>query len=126
MLKVSTASAAALLAGEVEARAEAEMLARHEPLRADVLVVPHHGSRTSSTAAFLDGVAPSEAIFTVGYRNRFGHPHPAVLSRYEGRGIHTWRSDHDGALRVALSADGAHVQRLVTRWRYWSDRRGAP
>ena len=124
VLKVSTAGGAALLAGDVEARAEAEMLSRDAAgLRAEVLIAPHHGSRTSSTPAFLDAVAPRDAIFTVGYRNRFGHPHPAVFSRYATRGIHAWRSDRDGALRIALSRDRAAVERLVTRMRYWSDRR---
>ncbi|MEP7262799.1 MAG: DNA internalization-related competence protein ComEC/Rec2, partial [Usitatibacter sp.] len=73
VLRIATAGGSALLTGDAEARSEGEMLARQELVRADVLVVPHHGSRTSSTAAFLDAVAPSIAIFPVGYRNRFGH-----------------------------------------------------
>jgi competence protein ComEC len=56
-------------------------------VRADVLLVPHHGSRTSSTAAFLDAVRPSLALVQAGYRNRFGHPAPDVVARYVQRGI---------------------------------------
>ncbi|MEP7261912.1 MAG: competence protein ComEC, partial [Usitatibacter sp.] len=90
------------------------------------LVVPHHGSRTSSTAAFLDAVAPSIAIFTVGYRNRFGHPHPAVLGAYQARGIEIRRTDYEGALRVVLAADSAiaaRAERRVVDYRYWSERK---
>jgi len=124
VLKVATPAASALLAADVEARSEAEMIARDAVLlRSDVLVVPHHGSRTSSTPAFIDAVAPREAIFTVGYRNRFGHPHPLVLSRYLSRGIRTWRSDRDGALQARLTAGGASVESLAGAMRYWSDRR---
>jgi competence protein ComEC len=125
VLRVATAGAAALLAGDVEARAEGEMLARDPgALSAQVLVVPHHGSRTSSTPAFIDAVSPREAIFTVGYRNRFGHPHPAVLARYEARAIRAWRSDRDGAIRARLTVDAVVVERLRKVTHYWSDRRG--
>jgi competence protein ComEC len=124
VLKVSAAGASALLPGDIEARAEAELIARgRAALRADVLVAPHHGSRTSSTSAFLDAVAPREAVFTVGYRNRFGHPNAAVFSRYEARGIRAWRSDRDGALRITLFRDRATVERLMKQTRYWSDHR---
>ena len=51
-------------------------------LRADVLVVPHHGSRTSSTPAFIAAVAPRIAIIAAGYRNRFGHPRAEIVARY--------------------------------------------
>lgn len=122
-LRVSTRSASFLLAGDVEAAGEAEMVARGA-LRSDVLLVPHHGSKTSSTAAFLDAVAPRRAVASVGHRNRFGHPHAAVVARYRERGIELLRTDVSGALRVRLPADGepAAIQPLAPRARYWSDR----
>jgi len=67
-----------------------------------VLIAPHHGSATSSSADFLDAVAPQWAIFQVGYRNRFRHPHPKVVARYEQRGIGVLRSDRDGAIELRL------------------------
>ena len=127
VLRVATAGGAALVTADAEARSEREMLARDRvALRADVLVVPHHGSRTSSTPAFIEAVAPRDAIFTVGYRNRFHHPNAQVLDRYVQRGIAVWRSDRDGAVRVTLPSQGARpsVERIVPAVRYWSDRRG--
>lgn len=121
-LRVATASASMLLAGDVEAPAEAQMV-RQGGLRSDVLLVPHHGSRTSSSAAFLAAVAPRLAVASVGHRNRFGHPHPAVLARYRERGIAVHRTDLAGALRVTLPATGAAtVASIAPRQRYWSER----
>ena len=126
VVHVQAGGASLLLTGDIEARSEAAMLARGAaPLRADVLLVPHHGSRTSSSAPFLDAVAPGLALVSAGHRNRFGHPHPAVLARYAARGIEVRRTDLDGALRVVLPADGS--RRIEVRghgWkrRYWSER----
>ncbi|MDE1982632.1 MAG: competence protein ComEC, partial [Betaproteobacteria bacterium] len=92
-----------LLPADIEALSERELLARDpEGLAADLLVAPHHGSRTSSTAAFLDAVAPRWAIFTVGYRNHFGHPKPDVVARYDERRIASLRTDQTGAVTVAV------------------------
>jgi competence protein ComEC len=124
VLKVSTASAAALLAGDVEARAENEMLARDaSALRADVLVVPHHGSKTSSTGAFIAAVAPRYAIFSVGYRNRFNHPNPAVVARYVAMGAQLRRTDCEGALHISLPGRGQpiNIRAYAENTRYWSD-----
>lgn len=126
VLRIATAGGSVLLTGDAEARSEGEMLARKEVVRSDVLVVPHHGSRTSSTAAFLGAVAPSIAIFPVGHRNRFGHPHPAILEAYQARGIEIRRTDYEGALRVVLAADSAiaaRAERRVVDHRYWSERK---
>ena len=93
----------ALLAGDIEAAQEARLVADGTALQADVLLVPHHGSKTSSSPAFLDAVHPRLALVQAGYRNRFGHPVPPVMERYRERGIEvvnsarcgaeTWRSD---------------------------------
>jgi competence protein ComEC len=127
VVRVQAAGASLLLTGDIEARSEAEILARGAArLRSDVLVVPHHGSRTSSSAPFLDAVAPRLAVISTGYRNRFGHPHAAVLARYGARGVEIRRTDRDGALRVVLPADGTRgVEVSGHGWkrRYWSERR---
>ena len=94
-----------LFAGDLEADGEAALLATGG-LRADVLKVPHHGSRTSSTEPFVAAVHPSLAVISVGERNRWGFPNPAVVARYLAAGARVLRTDTDGAVAVSLSADG--------------------
>jgi competence protein ComEC len=127
VLRVSTAgegdATAALLTADIEAATERTLLARAPGrLRAQVLVVPHHGSRTSSTEPFLDSVWPLVAIFQVGYLNRFHHPNPGVYARYAARPIVLTRSDRDGAVRVEFRTGGLAVERYFdTQRRYWMD-----
>jgi competence protein ComEC len=123
VLKVKSRDGSLLLTGDIEARSENELLARDAAsLKADVLVVPHHGSRTSSTGAFIAAVQPRLVVYTVGYRNRFGHPRPEVTERYEAINASASRSDRDGAL--LLRPGGGEL--LPTAWRrevqrYWRD-----
>jgi competence protein ComEC len=100
---IHATAVSALLAGDIEAAQEQDLLQSGQALQADWLLVPHHGSATSSTQAFLDAVQPSVAIVQAGYRNRFGHPRPDVLRRYSDLGVlvvqtprcgaSTWRSE---------------------------------
>ena len=123
VLRVDTPAGSALLAGDIEAAQERALVAAADdpPLRADVLLAPHHGSTTSSTGEFLDAVQPAVAIFQVGYRNRYRHPNPKVLDRYRQRDIAILRNDAHGALTLLLRA-GRPLQvgrsRLDER-RYW-------
>jgi len=91
-----------LLPGDIEAKAEKELSSGDENLRADFLKVPHHGSKSSSTEAFLEGVAPRFAVISVGEGNPFGHPNDSVVERYAQRGTKLLRTDQDGAI-TALS-----------------------
>jgi competence protein ComEC len=113
-----------LLTGDIEAAQEAELLARAGPsLRSEVLVVPHHGSRTSSTPAFVETVAPRVAVVQAAYRSRFGHPVPEVVGRYEAQGATLVRSDRCGAWGWAshTGADTGTCEREHRR-RYWHTR----
>ena len=112
---------AALLTADVPAAAERTLLARDpQVLRAQVLVVPHHGSRTSSTEPFVDAIEPLVAVFQVGYLNRFHHPDPGVYARYVARGILLARSDRDGAVRIDVRDGALAVERYRdTQHRYW-------
>ena len=124
VLRIDSAYGSALLTGDVEARSEARLVAaQRERLRADVVVVPHHGSRTSSTHAFVRAVAASVAIVGCGYRNRFGHPRADVVVRYTNSGTAVVRTDLEGAVTVAF--DGRSGLRPASararRARYWLD-----
>ncbi|WP_412479613.1 DNA internalization-related competence protein ComEC/Rec2 [Azonexus sp. IMCC34839] len=125
VLKVSAGDHSMLLTSDIEAPDEAALLAREGvKLRSDILLVPHHGSRTSSTEIFLDAVGANEAIVPVGYRNRFGHPKADVMERYAARGVRVWRTDRDGALQVRLAADTTPALRgwRSEHARYWHGR----
>lgn len=104
VLRISSPAGVVLLSGDIEAAQEKALIgqAGGTDLRADVLLAPHHGSATSSSPAFLRAVAPTWAVFQVGYRNRFKHPAPKVLQRYEQAGIGVLRTDHDGAISLRL------------------------
>lgn len=127
VVRVAAGAGSVLLAADIERQAEAELVAREGGrLRSEVLLVPHHGSRTSSTAAFVAAVSPDVAIISAGWRNRFRHPSPAIEARYRERGIAILRTDHLGAVRVEVPArTGATltVRPRIDRPRYWSDRR---
>ncbi|HMB35101.1 MAG TPA: DNA internalization-related competence protein ComEC/Rec2 [Methylomirabilota bacterium] len=101
-----------LLTGDLGGPGEERLLADHAPVRALALKVGHHGSRYSSTGAFLDAVEPAVAIISVGARNSFGHPTPEVLGRLEAAGARIYRTDRDGA--VILETDGITLS--ITRW----------
>lgn len=124
VLKVETEGGSMLLTSDIEAADEAALLVRNrDSLKSDVLLVPHHGSRTSSTPEFIDAVGPREAIVPVGYRNRFGHPKPDVMERIEARTNMIWRTDRDGALTVYLSPAGTRVESWRQQGRrYWHGR----
>ncbi|MCC6534150.1 MAG: DNA internalization-related competence protein ComEC/Rec2 [Burkholderiales bacterium] len=123
VLRISGARTRVLLAGDAEARSERDMLARDPGrLRAEILVVPHHGSTTSSLPEFIAAVRPDTAVFTAGYRNRFGHPRPEVLERYSIYGSRILRTDRHGALEL----DVGHAAVELRAWRdmrrrYWQD-----
>jgi competence protein ComEC len=110
-----------LLTGDIERPAEADLLKRvPDALRADVLLVPHHGSRTSTSDAFLAAVRPSVAVVPVGYRNRFGHPHADVLARLSA--LQLLRTDRDGAVHVKVTRSGIEAMgERQRRRRYWHD-----
>ena len=110
---------AALLAGDIEAAQEQALVARGAALQADVLLVPHHGSKTSSSAPFLDAVQPRTALVQAAYRSRFGHPAPEVLQRLRERGIAVVESPRCGAATWAsVQPDRVGCERR-DKMRYW-------
>jgi competence protein ComEC len=112
VIRIRYGARVALLVGDAEHEAERQLVAKYGGgLRADLLKVGHHGSRTSTSPAFLDAVRPSVAAISSGVRNRFGHPYPTTLATLEARGIAVARTDRGGA--IVWETDGEHVR--VTR-----------
>lgn len=108
VLALRFGSRRALLLGDAEQEEEHELVERYgDRLAADFLKVGHHGSRTSSSPALLAAVRPTHAAISCGVRNRFGHPHPETLAALRARGIHTLRTDRQGA--VSWLTDGAEL-----------------
>ena len=123
VLRIAAPGGRVLLTGDIERAAERELLRRvPDLLAAEALLVPHHGSATSSSAEFVEKVAPRFAVFTVGYRNRFGHPREDVLERYREAGSALLRTDTAGAIEMRFSAGALRVETQRERARrYWHD-----
>ncbi|HEY0957361.1 MAG TPA: ComEC/Rec2 family competence protein, partial [Roseateles sp.] len=122
VLRITAASGRrALLLGDLEAAQERALAGREPDLRADVLLVPHHGSKTSSSAELLAAVQPRVALVQAGYRSRFGHPALPVLRRYQAAGVYVVSSPACGAWRWYSATDRSGCERDERR-RYWSDR----
>lgn len=122
VLQILSAHGSLLLTGDIEKLAERHLLQTSPAvLAATVVTMPHHGSKTSSSQAFVNAVSPRLAIATAGYLNRFGHPKREILARYQAAGAQVLRSDMDGAVLLSfLSGETPAVQ----RWRlsephYW-------
>jgi competence protein ComEC len=121
VLRISIGDMHVLLTADIEKDSEQQLLIEHaDKLPAAMLVVPHHGSKTSSTDEFITSVRPKYAVFTVGYRNRFGHPKHDVVQRYLDSGAQLLRSDTDGAILVEMNALELKVESYrKSHRRYW-------
>lgn len=119
VLRLSNGVQSALLAGDIEQAQETRLATHSSDLKSHVLLVPHHGGKTSSSAAFLDAVQPRIALIQVGYRNHYGHPAPSVVERYAQRHIKMVDSPHCGAMTwQSWHSDVVVCQRDVAR-HYW-------
>ncbi len=103
VLKVSNGYHSLLLTGDIQKVAEKDLLETSpEKLQAEVLSVPHHGSKTSSSPAFIQAVSPKLGLITAGYRSRFGHPKQDVVKRYESRGVTLMNTVDHGAIELSF------------------------
>ncbi|MFZ2404096.1 MAG: DNA internalization-related competence protein ComEC/Rec2, partial [Methylobacter sp.] len=124
VLKIESKHGAVLLTGDIEAAAESWLVETYgEGLKADVLVSPHHGSKTSSTAGFLQAIQPEYVLIPAGYKNQFGHPHKDVLVRYRQVDAQWLNSAHSGAITVNVENNTWVVQGMrQTESKYWNFR----
>ncbi len=105
-----------LFTGDIENEAMDTLINEKVLLSADILKVPHHGSRSSLDIDFLKHVSPGVAIFSAGKQNRYGHPHPKALAAYEQLGAAIYRTDQDGAITVTLNPRGFDLKSFREFW----------
>ncbi|HEX2139455.1 MAG TPA: DNA internalization-related competence protein ComEC/Rec2 [Woeseiaceae bacterium] len=125
VLEIRTGEHALLLTGDIEAPAERHLLRTGVLSPADLVVIPHHGSRTSSTPAFVQALQPSVAIVSAGYDNRWGFPRPEVVARWEAAGARIVNTATSGATRYRICPDTGPVLQSETRKdrrEYWHAR----
>jgi competence protein ComEC len=113
VMKIQFKQITILLAGDIEQEAEYRMMRKGLPIKADLLKIPHHGSASSSTHAFLEGVKPSYAILSVSERNIGRLPHPEVLKRYERLGTRIFRTDKHGAVTVVTDGERIEIKTFL-------------
>ncbi len=138
VVKITSQFGSILLTGDIEELAETALLEANknvlpdgklgdDKLKSDVLIAPHHGSKTSSSVEFVQAVGAKQIIFTVGYLNRFKHPKPIIEKRYEESGAFSYRSDYNGALLIDFSRKtNVQLNMQIRAWRqaqprYWHD-----
>jgi len=124
VLKIRTAIAKYLLPSDIEGVAEADLTQRYgAELKADVLIAPHHGSKTSSTVAFLNAVNPQFVLISSGYLNQFKHPHPDVLNRYSMNNINWFDTAKEGALTLTEDKGKFYIASMRnTAAKYWNNK----
>lgn len=122
VLLVQAGNQKLLLTGDIEKHSERQLIAHYgEDLQADIMLVPHHGSKTSSSAEFLQTVRPKYALIPVGYKNQYGHPKEPVLQRYREQNIAVLRTEHDGAISFRLGGDLKPSCFRRTQHGFWLD-----
>jgi competence protein ComEC len=122
VLRVSAGPHSLLLTGDIEAPSERDLLQARVPLAADIVIVPHHGSLTSSTVPFVDSVYPDIAVVSSGYANRWSFPKERVVERWEAVGAEVLNTATAGALYFRVCADEGVIRTLRERdrrRRFW-------
>jgi competence protein ComEC len=121
VLLVEAAGERLLLTGDIDSSAERALLDSGLDVRADWLLAPHHGSRSSSSQLFLEAVAPQAVLISRGQHNAFGHPHASVVARYEAQSARLYDTVEHGAVRIRLGAS-ARGQGLREQARFWREK----
>jgi competence protein ComEC len=104
VLRLQYGTVRLLLTGDIQHTTERWLLTQNADVRADILHVPHHGSKTSTLPAFVQRVQPRDGIISLGAGNPYGHPHPRVLDTLAAQQVRVWRTDSQGA--ITITSDG--------------------
>ncbi|NQT10995.1 MAG: DNA internalization-related competence protein ComEC/Rec2 [Desulfobacteraceae bacterium] len=115
VIKVSFGSKSILFPGDIMACAERDIVATHgDGLKSTVLIAPHHGSKTSSTAMFLEKIKPEIVIISAGWKNSFRFPNPSVLKRYNENDYRIFRTDKNGAVAISIDDRALKIKPFIT------------
>jgi competence protein ComEC len=124
-LRVQAGKQSVLITGDIEAKSEKKIILRErEKIKSNILIVPHHGSQTSSCPEFIEAVSPIYAIIPVGYKNQYGHPKQNIVDRYKQANIKVLNTIHDGAVTFILEDTEllSQPQRYrMDKRKYWSE-----
>ncbi len=112
VLRIKMGNRAFLLTGDIERQAESELLANGGVLKADLVKVAHHGSRTSSTAEFINAVGAKYAVISVGRSSPFGHPHAEVVERWQAAGAQVFTAGDNGMISVSTDGRDLKIDRI--------------
>jgi competence protein ComEC len=113
VLRITFGDRSFLLTGDIEKNAEARLVLTESDLRADVLKVAHHGSKTSSTIEFLERVKPQHAVISVAKLSPFGHPHPEAIARLQKTNARIWRTSECGAITISTDGSDLRVETFI-------------
>ncbi len=120
VLKVSNAQFSVLLTGDIEKSVERHLFKQQVNLNADVMLVPHQGSKTSSTTDFIDRIDPKLGLIAAGYRNHYRHPHPSVTERYEAKGVKLMNTVSSGSILMQFDENDWSVSSYrQSQKRFW-------
>jgi len=120
VLKVSNSKVSVLISGDIEYQVERYLLSQKLNLKSDIMLIPHQGSKTSSTESFIDAVRPNTALVAAGYRNHYGHPHKTVIERYSQRGVDVLSTIDSGSVLLKINENGWSNQAYrAVEQRFW-------
>ncbi len=115
VLLVSSGSSEVVLPGDIEIESEQHLISVSPKRQVDLIVSPHHGSRTSSSQTFVEHMKPQFVVHSVGWRNRYKFPHVEIIARYNQQGAETYRTDRDGMLTFVFAEDGIKGEPIAYR-----------
>ncbi len=121
VLKIMAGNKSILLTADIEKPQEYILIdTYHELLKSDIMLAPHHGSKTSSTIDFLNAVKPNDIVVQAGFLNMYKHPHINILERYKDINSKVWRTDQDGAVQLILKPNNYSIKSYKLNYkRYW-------
>jgi competence protein ComEC len=115
VLRIQYGERSILLTGDIEQAAERSLLTSQQQLRADVIKVPHHGSKTSSTEDFVVATKPQFAVISVGRNSRFGHPHKEVVDRWQSNGATVLTTGNSGTITITTDGHDLSVKEFLAK-----------